>query len=303
MNASDAGFLTHLEALRQVLWRSVAAVGVLLVPGFFAAPEVLGFLVRFTCPPDFKLNYFTPMEPLIVQLKLGLFLAVVAAMPVILRQAARFVAPALYEHERRAAGRAVAAATLLFLAGAAVGLFLVVPLMMKFSAAYASESLAPVIGIGSFVNLVGLLALSFGVMFQLPVVMVLLVRCGVVEVGTLKRSRPLAVTVIFILAALLTPPDVVSQLLLGVPTWLLFEAALLVAARCSPRNPPPEEPPPARSAVPERTAAAVAEESPENDAETALDAVYRESYRKKRRKNRRFGMINGHYRTKRGGKK
>lgn len=88
MNASDAGFLTHLEALRQVLWRSVAAVGVLLVPGFFAAPEVLGFLVRFTCPPDFKLNYFTPMEPLIVQLKLGLFLAVVAAMPVILRQAA-----------------------------------------------------------------------------------------------------------------------------------------------------------------------------------------------------------------------
>ena len=226
MNASDAGFLTHLEALRQVLWRSVAAVGVLLVPGFFAAPEVLGFLVRFTCPPDFKLNYFTPMEPLIVQLKLGLFLAVVAAMPVILRQAARFVAPALYEHERRAAGRAVAAATLLFLAGAAVGLFLVVPLMMKFSAAYASESLAPVIGIGSFVNLVGLLALSFGVMFQLPVVMVLLVRCGVVEVGTLKRSRPLAVTVIFILAALLTPPDVVSQLLLGVPTWLLFEAAL-----------------------------------------------------------------------------
>lgn len=153
-----------------------------------------------------------------MQLKLGLFLAVVAAMPVILRQAARFVAPALYEHERRAAGRAVAAATLLFLAGAAVGLFLVVPLMMKFSAAYASESLAPVIGIGSFVNLVGLLALSFGVMFQLPVVMVLLVRCGVVEVGTLKRSRPLAVTVIFILAALLTPPDVVSQLLLGVPT-------------------------------------------------------------------------------------
>ena len=303
MNASDAGFLTHLEALRQVLWRSVAAVGVLLVPGFFAAPEVLGFLVRFTCPPDFKLNYFTPMEPLIVQLKLGLFLAVVAAMPVILRQAARFVAPALYEHERRAAGRAVAAATLLFLAGAAVGLFLVVPLMMKFSAAYASESLAPVIGIGSFVNLVGLLALSFGVMFQLPVVMVLLVRCGVVEVGTLKRSRPLAVTVIFILAALLTPPAVVSQLLLGVPTWLLFEAALLIAARCSPRNPPPEEPPPARSAVPERTAAAVAEESPENDAETALDAVYRESYRKKRRKNRRFGMINGHYRTKRGGKK
>lgn len=190
------------------------------------------------------------------------------------------MAPALYEHERRAAGRAVAAATLLFLAGAAVGLFLVVPLMMKFSAAYASESLAPVIGIGSFVNLVGLLALSFGVMFQLPVVMVLLVRCGVVEVGTLKRSRPLAVTVIFILAALLTPPDVVSQLLLGVPTLAAVRGGAARRRRCSPRNPPPEEPPPARSAVPERTAAAVAEESPENDAETALDAVYRESYRK-----------------------
>ncbi|MBS1371926.1 MAG: twin-arginine translocase subunit TatC [Lentisphaeria bacterium] len=303
MSDSDSSFLTHLEALRQVLWRSVAAVAVFLIPGFFAAVPVLGWLVRFTCPPELKLNYFSPMEPLLVQLKLGLLLAVLAAMPVILWQLARFVAPALYEHERRACRKAVCAALLLFLAGAAIGLFLVTPLMMRFSAGFASESLAPVIGIGSFVNLVSLLALSFGVMFQLPVVMVFLVKFGVVEVSTLRRSRPVAVTLIFILAAILTPPDIVSQLMLGVPTWLLFEAALIVAGGCRKKEPADregEDPPP----PPEpRRHLAGPEKGPESAEESTLDAVYRDSYRKKRRKNRRFGMINAHYRGQKGVKK
>lgn len=293
---AESGFLTHLEALRQALWRGVAAVAVLLVPGFFAADPVLRWLVRLTCPPGFKLNYFSPMEPLMVQLKLGLILAVAAAMPVILYQSARFIAPALYAHERRIALKAVSAATLLFLAGGAIGLFLVAPLMMHFSASYASEELAPVIGISGFVNLVGLLALSFGIMFQLPIAMVLLVRCGIVEPETLRRSRPLAVTGIFILAAILTPPDVVSQLLLGVPTWLLFEAALLVAGK-GPRK-KPEDPEDSGE-----TAAEAVPEGADADPGSGLDAVYRDSPRKKRWKNRRFGMINGHYRAKRNGKK
>ena len=301
IDSSDSSFLVHLEALRQALWRGVAAVAVFLIPGFLAAVPALEWLVRFSCPEGFKLNYFTPMEPLMVQLKVGLILAVVAAMPVILWQLARFVAPALYEHERRACRQVVWAALLLFLAGGAIGLFLVTPLMMKFSAEFASESLAPVIGIGSFVNLVALLTLSFGIMFQLPVVMVFLVRIGVVELATLRRCRPVAVTLIFILAAVLTPPDIVSQLLLGVPTWLLFEAALLLAGRGKKKAPPreeasekaaPEEPP--EEAVPEPERAA---EEPE---ENTMDAVYRDSYRKKRRKNRHFGVINGHYRGKRG---
>lgn len=305
MNESlpDSGFLSHLEALRQALWRSVAAVGVLLIPGFFAASPVLNWLVRFTCPPDFKLNYFSPMEPLMVQLKLGLILAVVAAMPVILLQLARFVTPALYAHERRVALKAIGAAALLFLAGMSIGLFAVTPLMMRFSASYASESLAPVIGIGGFVNLVGLLSLSFGVMFQLPIVMVLLVRSGIVEPETLRKSRPVAITAIFILAAILTPPDIVSQLLLALPTWLLFEAALFVSARAPRRKKAEEDAPGPEEPEEPEEAEDPPEDPPGGGPESALDAVYRDSYRENRQKNRRFGMISAHYRARRSGKK
>ena len=172
IGGTDSSFLDHLEALRRALWRSVAAIAVFLIPGVFAAMPALEWLVRYSCPAEIKLNYFTPMEPLLVQLKLGLILAVIAAMPVILYQLAGFVAPGLYEHERRACRRVIWAALGLFLAGASLGLFLVTPLMMRFSAQFASEALSPVIGIGGFVNLVGLLTLSFGIMFQLPVVMV-----------------------------------------------------------------------------------------------------------------------------------
>lgn len=304
---SDQSFLGHLEALRQALWRSVAAVAVFLIPGFFAAVPALEWLVRFSCPEGIRLNYFSPMEPLLVQLKLGLLLAVVAAMPVILYQLAGFVAPALYEHERRVCRCVIWAAMLLFLAGASIGLFLVTPLMMNFSAGFASEALSPVIGIGSFVNLVGLLSLSFGIMFQLPVVMVFLVRLGIVQPATLRRSRPIAVTLIFILAAILTPPDIVSQLLLGVPTWLLFEAALLIAGRGEKKESAPEEVDQETGSsepdAPEETSFTEPESYRSEPEENTMDAVYRDSYRKKRRKNRRFGVINGHYRGGKGVKK
>ena len=302
MSDPDSSFLTHLEALRQVLWRSVATVGVLLIPGFFASAPVLRGLVRFTCPPGFKLNYFTPMEPLMVQLKLGLILAVVAAMPVILFELARFVTPALYAHERRTALKAVVAATLLFFAGGSIGLFLVAPMMMRFSVSYASESLAPVIGLSGFVSLVGLLALSFGIMFQLPIVLVLLMRSGIVEPETVRKSRPVAIVAIFLLAAFLTPPDIMSQLLLAVPAWLLFEVAVIIGSRSCRRTPKPDPDPDDAEDLD-----AAAEDSPHPDtekaSEPALDAVYRESYREKREKNHRLRAINGLYRPGRSGKK
>lgn len=301
---SDLSFLDHLEALRRVLWRGVAAVALFLIPGFFVALPALEWLVRFSCPEAIKLNYFTPMEPLLVQLKLGLILAVIAAMPVILHELAGFVSPGLYEHERRGCRRVIWAAIGLFLAGAAIGLFLVTPLMMRFSAQFASESLSPVIGIGGFVNLVGLLTLSFGIMFQLPVVMVFLVRFGVVRVATLRKSRPIVVTLIFILAAVLTPPDIVSQLLLGIPTWLLFELALLIAGRGEKEEPSREEESEhAGREEPEAALFSEPEKGVEDTEENTMDTVYRDSYRKKRRKNRHFGMINGHYRGGRGAKK
>ncbi|MDR0932410.1 MAG: twin-arginine translocase subunit TatC [Victivallales bacterium] len=303
MSESDSSFLVHLEALRQVLWRDVAAIFVLLIPGFFVAVPLLECLIILICPQEFKLNYFSPMEPLIVQLKLGLLLAIIGAMPVILWQTARFVAPGLYAHERSVCLNTVVVALLLFFAGAAIGLFGAAPLMMRFSADFASESLAPVIGIGNFVNLVALLSLSFGVMFQLPVLLVFLVKFGIIELAALRRSRPIAVVLIFVLAAILTPPDIVSQLMLGVPTWLLFEFALIVAGHCKKNENMNSEITEKPIATDSDSRRAKAETISENGEKSAIDAVYRDSWREKRRKNRHFGVINTHYRGQKGVKK
>ena len=223
--------LDHLEAFRLALWRGVAAVAVLLIPGFLLAPHVLGILVRWICPPEFQLHYFTPLEPFFVQLKLGGVLALAGAFPVIARELGRFLKPGLYPEERRILGRLFIFSVLLFLIGVALGIGGVMPLVMRFSMALATPEMVPVIGIGAVVNLAALLGLSFGVMFQLPLLMILLVRLGVVRIASLRRWRPLIVTGIFLAAAILTPPDVVSQVLLALPCWALFEIALFFCGR------------------------------------------------------------------------
>lgn len=223
--------LDHLEAFRLALWRGVAAVAVLLIPGFLLAPHVLGILVRWICPPEFQLHYFTPLEPFFVQLKLGGVLALAGAFPVIAWELGRFLKPGLYPEERRILGRLFIFSVLLFLIGVALGIGGVMPLVMRFSMALATPEMVPVIGIGAVVNLAALLGLSFGVMFQLPLLMILLVRLGVVRSASLRRWRPLIVTGIFLAAAILTPPDVVSQVLLALPCWALFEIALFFCGR------------------------------------------------------------------------
>ncbi len=223
--------LDHLEAFRLALWRGVAAVAVLLVPGFLLAPDVLRLLVRWICPPEFPLHYFTPLEPFFVQLKLGGVLALAGAFPVIAWEFGRFLKPGLYPGERRLLVRLFIFSVSLFLMGGALGIGGVMPLVMRFSMALATPEMVPVIGIGAVVNLTALLGLSFGVMFQLPLVMILLVHLGVVRSASLRRCRPLIVTGIFLAAAILTPPDVVSQVLLALPCWALFEIALYFCRR------------------------------------------------------------------------
>ncbi len=267
-------FLGHLEALRGVLFRCVCGITLLLVPGFLAAPRLLTLLVRYSCPPELTLNYFSPLEPFIVQMKLGFWLAFAAALPWTVYQLGNFIAPGLYRHERRIAGWGTAIAMVLFLAGMLFALFLIVPLLMHFSWSLATPELRPVIGIGEFVGMVTLLLIGFGLMFQVPVVLFLLVRSGVVEAAAIRAARPYVVVVIFILAAVLTPPDVVSQLLLALPTWLLFEAALFFAGRTARSAAPPTETGERRAGPGE----AVREDAPDK----VDDRIYRRAARKKR---------------------
>ena len=176
-----------------------------------------------------KLHYFSPMEVFIIQLKAGIVLAIIFASPVIAYEARKFILPALYENERRFLGWFMSLFVLLFISGCAFCIFLILPLVMNFSVGFMSERLEPTIGLANFVNLASGLILAFGIMFQFPLAVLICVKFGFISIKTLKNSRPYIIVGILVLAAIFTPPDIVSQLMLGIPTWLLFEAGLFAA--------------------------------------------------------------------------
>jgi sec-independent protein translocase protein TatC len=240
MPDAEKSLLEHLEDLRVVLIRSLVALALLLPAAFYLAgvllPRLPGLLSLYG-GEGIKFHYFSPLEPFIVQLKLSLVFALAGALPYIAFQLSRFIAPALYRKEKKLVALTAGAMTLLFLFGAAFAFFLIVPLVLRFAQGYASAELVPMIGLANFVGLAAILLLGFGLMFQLPVVVLLLVKIGLVSVATLRRMRPVIIIVILALSAILTPPDVLSQLLMAIPTWLLFELSLFVAGRGVPAEP------------------------------------------------------------------
>lgn len=226
----EQSFIQHLEALRRMLIKSIFAVVFLSPIGFYAAPRCIDFLIKHSLPEQIgKLHYFSPMEVFIIQLKTGLIIAFILAFPFIVFQVKKFVVPALYENERKFLGCLVVLSTLLFILGSVFCIFFILPLIMNFSAGFSNSHLEATLGLGNFINLAAGLILAFGLMFQFPLLVLSGVKFGLVEVETLKNARPYIIIGILVISALLTPPDIISQIMLGVPTWLLFEAGLLAA--------------------------------------------------------------------------
>jgi len=236
MSDGENTLVAHLEALRRTLIRCSVATALLYPLGYLASPYAINFLTRWCLPPGQGLHYFAPMEVFWVQLKLALILALGAACPWNLRQIWEFLLPALYASERKALRWWVVFSSLLFLGGAAFCIGVILPILMRFSGGFATPELTPVIGLANFLDLAGWLTLAFGVMFQAPIAVLLAVRFGMTTAASLAAKRPFVVTAILIVAAILTPPDVMSQLLLALPTWLLFEAGLLLARRAEKRD-------------------------------------------------------------------
>ena len=232
---SSEGFLSHIEALRRMVLEILAIFVFLLIPGWYFAPDVLAFLQgaaeRIARESgnggSFSLSYFTLMEPFLVELKAGMLLALFAGLPFYLWRFWRFLAPALYLHEKRFLLIGTVAAYILFAGGFSLGIFGVMPLLVKFSVSFARDGLAPVIGFSNFVGLMMTVALAFGAMFELPVVLLALVMANIISLETLRKQRALVLVVILVVAAFLTPPDVISQLMLGAPVYILFELTLL----------------------------------------------------------------------------
>lgn len=235
---SAESLLAHLEALRKMILEILAIFILLLIPGWYFAPEALELLQSAAdhlaensgLEEKFELRYFALMEPFVVELKAGMCIAFAAGLPLYFWRLWKFLAPALYRHEKRIFSAAAVSAWVLFCSGFALGIFGVMPLLVKFSLSFAREGLTPMIGLNNFIALMMNVALAFGVMFELPLILLALVMAGVISLDTLKKQRPLAIVIIVILAAVLTPPDVVSQLMLAIPTYLLFELTLLAGS-------------------------------------------------------------------------
>ncbi|MFQ5679317.1 MAG: twin-arginine translocase subunit TatC [Gemmatimonadota bacterium] len=227
---AEMPFLDHLEELRwRIIW-SVAALLAGSLIGFFVVTQlnVIGLLERpiRDLLPGQQLAYTSPTTPILVTLKLAFVVGFLVALPVAAYQAWAFLSPALYERERRYVMPAVAVGSLLFSAGVAMAYFLVLPLGLRFLLGFQSESLSPIITIDEYLRFATGIILAFGLIFEMPVVLVVLGLLGIVTPKTLRRFRRHALVVLAILSAILTPADVGTMLMMLAPMALLYELSI-----------------------------------------------------------------------------
>lgn len=225
-------FIAHLVELRNRLLRAVAAVLVVfvaLVPFANRLYSLLAAPLLAKLPQGTQMVAIDVATPFLTPIKLAFFAAIVVAMPYLLFQAWAFVAPGLYRHEKRLATPLLVSAIVLFYVGCAFAYFLVMPVVFGFLTATVPEGVAMMTDISHYLDFVLVLFLAFGLCFQVPVAVVILVILGVATPATLVRSRPYVIVGAFVVGAVLTPPDVLSQVMLAVPMCLLYEVGILAA--------------------------------------------------------------------------
>ena len=233
---SKAPLIEHLIELRSRLLKTVIAVAVAFLVCFFFASDIFNILIipyesAVGEERQVELIFTAPQEYFFTQLKLALFGALFIAFPVIASQIYMFMAPGLYKNEREAFLPFLIATPILFVIGASLVFFVVMPLAMQFflSMEQTGEGVAQIVHlpkVSEYLGLIMTLIFAFGLVFQLPVVLTLLARAGLVDAEGLKDKRKYAVVATFVMAAVLTPPDPVSQLGLAVPTLLLYELSI-----------------------------------------------------------------------------
>lgn len=228
----DESLISHLEALRETLLKCLISLCIVIPFTLWLSPYVLNFLVKVIAGSDkVSFNFFSPMEVFMLQLKAALLLDVIVCFPYMAKKIWDFILPALYDNEKKFIKTVVFASTFLFLLGACFCIFVIMPIVVKFGLSFAGENITPVFGLSNIINLTLVMAASFGTMFQMPLITIALVKSGVISYESLSDKRPYVIVIILILAAIFTPPDVISQLMLGTPTYLLFEAGLLLARK------------------------------------------------------------------------
>jgi sec-independent protein translocase protein TatC len=238
VEASRAPLLTHIIELRGRLIRAIIAIFIAFVLCFAFAKQIYNVLLMpyvwaaANHGDAAKLIYTAPQEYFVTQMRVALFGALFIAFPVIATQIYGFVAPGLYKNERKAFIPYLIATPVLFVLGGAIVFFVLMPLALRFflslqqSGSVDAASIQALFKVSDYLSLVMGLILAFGLVFQLPVILTLLARVGIISSDLLKKGRRYAIVLAFIAAAVLTPPDVISQVALALPTLALYEASI-----------------------------------------------------------------------------
>jgi len=238
-------FISHLIELRDRLLRAILAVlALFLVLAFYANPiysYLAGPLMKHM-PAGSQMIAIEVASPFLTPFKLVLVVSLFVAIPYVLYQAWAFVAPGLYRHERRMVLPLLVASTLLFYAGCAFAYYVVLPLIFGFMTTAAPEGVAVMTDITQYLDFILTMFFAFGLCFEVPIATILLIWTGVISREAMAEKRPYIIVLAFVIGAVLTPPDVVSQTLLAVPIWLLFELGLVFSRLIGARAARDEEP-------------------------------------------------------------
>ncbi len=222
--------VAHLTELRSRILRCVIAILLIFGALFYFAQDIYALVaapLRAYLPEGATMIATGVASPFLTPFKLTLVVSLFLSMPVVLQQIWGFIAPGLYQHEKRIAVPLLVSSILLFYGGMAFAYFVVFPIMFGFFASVTPEGVSMMTDIGQYLDFVLTLFFAFGVAFEIPVATFLLIWVGIVEVDTLRKSRPYVIVGCFVVGMILTPPDVFSQTLLAVPMWMLFEVGLL----------------------------------------------------------------------------
>ena len=225
-------FIEHLEDLRKRLLVSLIAVGIGFIICYLFSKEIFEFLMmplHRALPSGATMIFTTPAEAFFTYMKVGLLAGVFAASPIVLYQIWLFVAPALYSKEKKYVIPFVCSSTILFVGGAAFGYFVIFPLSAKFFMSFTTDFIQPAPRLKESFSFCAMLLLTFGLTFELPIFILFLSKLGVLDARMLARNRKYVIILIFIVAAILTPPDPLSQVMMAVPLVALYEVSIWVA--------------------------------------------------------------------------
>ncbi|MBD9426500.1 twin-arginine translocase subunit TatC [Pseudomonas sp. PDM15] len=226
---SEMPLVAHLTELRSRLLRCVIAIFIVFAGLFYFAQDIYTFVsapLRAYLPEGATMIATGVASPFLTPFKLTAWCSLFLAVPIILHQVWGFIAPGLYKHEKRIAMPLLVSSIFLFYGGMAFAYFLVFPLMFHFFASVTPDGVAMMTDINEYLDFVLTLFFAFGVAFEIPVATFLVLWVGIVDIDTLRKSRPYVIVGCFVVGMILTPPDIFSQTLLAVPMWLLFEVGL-----------------------------------------------------------------------------